>query len=191
MSTHRTHYEIRVEDRLVHDIRENRGWFFGLGILFLVLGVAAIAFPWTATLSLELAIGALLLIAGIAQLVHTLRGPRWSGYGMSLGLAALALIAGLLMLLFPVAGVITLSTLVMLFLLIAGAVKTAFALRVRPAMGWGWVLTSGLLSLALGLLILMQFATTVPWVLGLLLGIDFLFTGVWLLMLASQAGRLG
>ncbi|MDX1635748.1 MAG: DUF308 domain-containing protein [Marinobacter sp.] len=191
MSMHTTRYEIHIEDRLVRDIREHRGWFTGLGLLFLVLGVAAIAFPWVAALSLELAIGALLLIGGIAQMVQTLRGPRWSGYGMSLTLAGVALIAGLLMLVFPVAGVFTLATVVMLFLLIGGTLKTAFALLVRPAVGWGWILTSGLLSLALGLLILAQFTATVPWVLGLLLGVDFIFTGIWMLMLASHAGRLG
>lgn len=188
---HTTRYEIHIEDRLVRDIIEHRRWFTGLGILFLVLGIAAIAFPWIAALSLELAIGALLIIAGAAQLVQTLSGPRWSGYGMSLGLGAVALIGGLLMLVFPVAGTITLATLVMLFLLIGGAIKTSFALLVRPAIGWGWIMISGILSLLLGLLLLVQLASTVPWMLGLLLGVDFIFTGLWMLILSSRAARLG
>ncbi|NMT65126.1 HdeD family acid-resistance protein [Marinobacter orientalis] len=184
------HYEVSVESNLINDIKHHTRWFKGLGIVFLVLGIAAIAFPFVATLSLEIAIGILFVIAGVAQAVQSFSVPRWGGFFLSLGLAALALIIGLLMLFYPLAGVITLTGLVAAFFLIAGTFKTAFALQVKPAIGWGLLLTGGLLSLALGLLILFQLAEAYPWILGLLLGIDFIFTGIWMIALASRAKRL-
>lgn len=191
MKTESRHYEVKVQHNLLEDIRNRSGWFTAIGIIFLVLGVAAIAFPWTAALSLDLAIGTILVIAGAAQILQSLSGPRGTTFMPSLALGILALVIGALMLFFPLAGAITLASLVMFFLLLTGTIKTLFAFQVRPVTGWGWILTSGLLSLALGFLILFQFtATNVPWILGLLLGVDFLFTGIWILMLVASARRL-
>ena len=183
-------YEVKVESRLINEIRHHTRWFTGFGVVFLVLGLIAIAFPWVATLSLEIAIGALLVIAGIAQAVQSFSGPRWGGFLLSLGLAVLALIVGLLMLFYPLAGILTLTTLVAAYFLVTGILKTLFAFQMKPAIGWGWILVGGLLSLALGLLILFQLTEAYPWILGLLLGIDFIFTGIWMLVLASRARQL-
>lgn len=184
-----TRYQLKVESHLTDDVRHHTGWFTGLGIVFLLLGAAAIAFPWIATLSLEIAIGLLFIIAGIAQGVQSFSIPRWKGFLLSVGLSALALILGVFMVFFPLAGAATLTVFVAAFLLVGGVMKTFFAVYVKPAIGWGWFLTGGLLSLLLGLLILLQLEETFPWVLGLLLGIDFLFTGTWMLALAAQARR--
>jgi len=161
-----------------------------LGVIFLILGVLAIVFPGVATLSLELVIGALLFVAGIAQIVHAFFIRQWAGFGMNLVLGLLALIAGGLMLFYPIAGVLTLTTVVAVFFLITGAIKTGFAFQARPSAGWGWILTSGILSLVLGLLILAQIGAAMPWILGLLLGVDFIFSGFWILMLASKSKQL-
>jgi uncharacterized membrane protein HdeD (DUF308 family) len=181
---------IDMQHSLVSDIRHKSSWFLALGSLFLVLGVLAIVFPWVATLSFELVVGALFLIAGVAQTAHAFSIGRWKGFGMNLALGLLALIAGVLMLFFPVAGAVTLTTMVAVFLLVTGSIKTGFAFNARPAIGWGWILTSGLLSLALGVLILIQVAASMPWILGLLLGVDFLFSGFWILMLAIKSKQL-
>ncbi|PXX91628.1 hded protein [Marinobacter vulgaris] len=183
-------YEVSVQTNLINDIKHHTRWFTGLGVVFLVLGIAAIAFPFVATMSLEIAIGILFVIAGIAQAVQSFSIPRWAGFFLSLGLSALALIVGLLMLFYPLAGVITLTTLVAAFFLVTGILKTTFAFQVKPALGWGWLLVGGLLSLALGLLVLLQLSKAYPWFLGLLLGIDFIFTGIWMIALASRAKRL-
>lgn len=185
------YYEIEVQNRLTGGIKGNSNWFLGLGVLFLVLGLAAIAFPWIAALSLDIAIGIILIILGITQVFQAFSAPQWRGFGPSLILASLALIVGGFMVFYPPAGAVTLATLVMIYLLLTGVVKIAFAWKARPALGWGWIFTSGLLSLALGLLILFQFTVTVPWVLGLLVGVDLIFSGVWLLALVYTAKHLG
>lgn len=182
--------EVRVHDTLIRDIKHHRAWFTALGITFLLLGMAAIVFPWVATLSIDLAVGALMLVAGIAQLLHSFSVPRWRGTVLSICLSGFAIIAGTLMVFFPLAGIITLTILVMLFFLLSGIFKTIFAFQVRPAIGWGWILVSGLMSVGLGLLILIKFNEALPWVLGVLLGIDFIVTSVWMLALATSAKKI-
>lgn len=187
MNMHTDPSHIHLEHGLIRDVQLKSNWFTGLAIVFMALGVLAIIFPWVAAISFELVIGALFLVAGIAQAIHAVSIRRWKGFGMNLALAIVALLTGGLMLFYPIAGVITLTTMVVVFFLLSGSIKTAFALRVRPAHGWGWILTSGLLSLVLGVLILIQLAAAMPWILGLLLGLDFLFSGFWILMLAIKA----
>jgi uncharacterized membrane protein HdeD (DUF308 family) len=72
-------------------------------------------------------------------------------------------------------------------------VRIAMALRLRPAQGWGWLLFDGTLAVILAVLIWAQWPSSALWVLGLLVGINFLFTGWSLIMIAiaarSQRGR--
>jgi uncharacterized membrane protein HdeD (DUF308 family) len=60
-------------------------------------------------------------------------------------------------------------------------------MRVRDHRGWGWLLASGILSLILGVLIWAQWPASGLWVIGLLVGIQLLFTGWSLVMLALAA----
>ena len=63
------------------------------------------------------------------------------------------------------------------------------ALRVRDHDSWGWLLASGILSVLLGVLIWAQWPASGLWVIGLLVGIQLLFTGWSLVMLALAARR--
>jgi|26BtaG_2_1085354.scaffolds.fasta_scaffold04098_4 uncharacterized membrane protein HdeD (DUF308 family) len=72
--------EVRVHDTLIRDIKHHRAWFTALGVTFLLLGMAAIVFPWVATLSIELTVGVLMLVAGIAQMLHSFSVPRWRAH---------------------------------------------------------------------------------------------------------------
>lgn len=182
--------EVQAQYILTRDLEHHKRWFTGLGIVFLVLGVAAVAFPWLATLSVEMIIGALLLTGGIAQMLQSFSVPRWRGTLPGFVLAGLAIITGLLMLFFPVAGIITLTMLVTLFFLLSGTAKILFAVQIKPAMGWGWTMVSGLMSLGLALFILFKFNEALPWVLGLLVGIDLVITGFWMMALAASFKKM-
>ncbi|MGB8093718.1 MAG: DUF308 domain-containing protein, partial [Pseudolabrys sp.] len=51
-------------------ISENRVWFVILGVLFIILGIAAISFPLLTTIAAKIFLGWLFLIGGIVQIVH-------------------------------------------------------------------------------------------------------------------------
>ena len=50
-------------------------------------------------------------------------------------------------------GIITLTILLAAMFIVEGGLEISMALRVRPHEGWGWLLLSGLVAVAVGLLI--------------------------------------
>ena len=55
---------------------------------------------------------------------------------------------------------------------------------------WGWMLASGIVDLLLAALILIGLPDTAAWAIGLLLGIEMVFTGSALIVSALAARRL-
>ena len=104
--------------------------------------------------------------------------------------AIVALIAGLILLFNPDAGISTLTLILGIYFILMGGVRLAVAMRERGHSGAGWLATSGALSLIIGLIIILDFQNSKDWAIGLLLGIDFIFAGWALLMVGISAGRL-
>jgi len=172
------------------DVRRHRGWFLALGSLMIVLGIAAIAFPFTASLAVTLTVGMVLIIAGVGQLVHAISMPRWRGFFITLLGALLALAVGALVLFYPLSGILSLTLLVATFLLVGGVLKMILAFRLRPDLNWNWLLFAGGLAVVLGLVILSQWPFSAAWILGVLVGVDLVSSGWWMLAIAARdSGR--
>jgi uncharacterized membrane protein HdeD (DUF308 family) len=62
------------------------------------------------------------------------------------------------------------------------------AIRVRPHEGWSWLLLSGLIAIAVGLVIGFGLPGSATWAIGLLVGVNLLSTGISFITLAL-AGR--
>ena len=175
-------------------LQKGWGWLLGLGILLSVLGLLLIAAPALGTLAVDLLVGWFLIIGGIAQLIHAFMEKAWRGFLLEVASGMLYLVVGLLLLFYPMAGAQALTIFLAAFLLIEGIVRIAMALRLRPAQGWGWLLFGGIVTVILALLIWMQWPASALWVIGLLVGINLLFTGWSLTMMAiamrAHAGRV-
>jgi uncharacterized membrane protein HdeD (DUF308 family) len=61
-------------------ITKKWGWFLALGILLIVAGIAAIAFPLAGTIVAKTFLGWLFLIAGVVMVVHAFQAPGWQGF---------------------------------------------------------------------------------------------------------------
>lgn len=172
----------------------SRHWkgFMTAGIILVLLGLAAIAFPVAFTFAAELLIGALLTAAGLVQLIHAFTMRRWGGFMLYLLGGLLAAVIGVLLLLYPLEGVVTLTLFLAAFFLAGGLFRLLMAFQIKPFASWGWLAFSGILGLALGGLILYLWPESSTWILGLMLGIDLLFTGSWLIAaaLASRRARV-
>jgi uncharacterized membrane protein HdeD (DUF308 family) len=168
-------------------LSKNWGWLLALGILMIILGVFAIGAPAVATLAAQVALGWILVIGGIAEGIHAFMAQRWRGFLLELLSAILYVAVGVLLLVNPVAGALALTVVLAVFLIVEGIFKAIMALRVRDHRGWGWLLASGILSLILGILIWSEWPYSGLWIIGLLVGIQLLFTGWALIMLALAA----
>lgn len=169
-------------------VREHRGWFFALGIGLMLLGAAAILLPLAASLVTTLVIGWIMIIGGLFQGFHAIQNRRWHGWGWELAGAALHLVAGGLVVAFPITGTLTLTLVLALFFAVNGLIKLVRAFQHRQMKGWGWLMFDGFVSLALGVMILSGWPATAAWALGILVGIDLLFEGSSMLVIAFAAG---
>ncbi len=60
----------------------------------------------------------------------------------------------------------------------------------RQGPGWGWLLTGGGLSVLLGIIVIMGLPGTALWCIGLILGIDLIFSGFTLIMIGNNLKKL-
>ena len=171
------------------EVNEHRRGFLVVGILMIILGTAAIAFPFTATLATELFIGWILAISGVLGIVQAFRASKWKGFLWSLLSALLALGVGTLLLFYPLTGILSLTFLLIVFFISGGILRIILAFRLRPHDHWAWLLVSGILALLLAVLILSQWPVAAAWLIGLLVGIDLIFTGLTSVMLSLVARR--
>jgi uncharacterized membrane protein HdeD (DUF308 family) len=160
------------------------GWFMGVGIIFIILGIFAITMPLAAATALEQVLGWIFLIGGIISGAHALRARGTSVFIIKLLGSIVYLAAGILLLFYPLQGVLTLTLLLAIFLFISGIFKIILAMQFKGTSNWGWMFLSGLIALLLSGLIWSQWPYSAAWVIGLLVGIDFLFGGFSLTMLS-------
>lgn len=170
-----------------------RHWklFLFEGLALMVLGLLAAALPQVTTLAIEILVGALLVAGGGLRLIALLRARRTPGHVWSLLMAALAIGLGLVLLAKPLAGVLTLTIVLIALFLVEGIGSIFIALDQRRHLSnWGWVLLSGLVDLALAALIWAGWPASAAWALGLLFGINLFFLGLSLTMMALAARTL-
>jgi len=181
-----------IRQEVVESMHAHWKLFMLQGLLMLVLGVFAVMLPMVSTLAIELLVGWLLLIGGVLRTVSLLRSQRIPGYWWSMLSAVLAIALGILLVFQPLQGELTLTLLLTVFFILEGMATILIAVHLRTHLGnWGWILFSGVVDLVLAFLILQGWPSTAAWAIGLLLGVNMLFTGLSLAMSALAARTLG
>jgi uncharacterized membrane protein HdeD (DUF308 family) len=159
------------------------------GILLAILGFAAMIVPPLASLAITIFLGWMFLISGIGGLILTFWARQMPGFWWSLISAALAVLAGGILLARPIQGVLTLTIVVGAYFLAEGVATIMYALEHRRELSgrWSWLLIAGILDLAVSFLIITGLPGSAEWALGLLVGINLLFGGATLIGMALAA----
>ena len=161
----------------MEEVRGSWGWFLALGILLTLLGVACIAFDVTATFTTVLVFGWMLLIGGIFALVQAFTTGTWSGFFIYLLSALLRGVTGYLLIRYPHIGAESLTIVLASFFIVGGLFRAiGFAMAKFPR--WGWAVFSGIVSVVLGVMLLVEFPTSSIWFIGFAIGVDLVFDGV-------------
>jgi uncharacterized membrane protein HdeD (DUF308 family) len=170
-------------------IREHWGLFLAEGIILLILGIAAIVMPLIATLAFTIIIGWIFLASGIVGLITTFWARGVPGFWWSLISAIIAIAAGVVLLLWPISGSVSLTLVLIAFFVVEGIASIFYAIEHRNQLSgrWGWMLVSGIIDLILAAIIFAGLPGTAAWALGLLVGINMVFGGVALIGIAMAA----
>jgi uncharacterized membrane protein HdeD (DUF308 family) len=179
----------RMGRALAGAIHEHWGLFLAEGIILIILGIAAIALPPIATLAFTIIIGWVFLISGVVGLFTTFWARHVPGFWWSLISAIIGIAAGVVLLLWPITGTLSLTLVLIAFFVVEGIVSIMYAIEHRNQLTgrWGWMLVSGIIDLILAGIIFAGLPGTAVWALGLLVGINMLFGGAALIAMALAA----
>jgi uncharacterized membrane protein HdeD (DUF308 family) len=161
------------------------------GIVLAVLGLAAMIVPPLASLAVTIFLGWMFLISGIAGLVVTYWARQMPGFWWSLFSAALAVLAGLILIARPMQGVLTLTIVVGAYFLAEGVITIMYALEHRRELSarWSWLLVAGLMDILIAFLIISGLPGSAEWAIGLLVGINLVLGGASLVGMALAARK--
>jgi len=170
-------------------IHAHWGLFLFEGIVLILLGAAAIVLPVVATLAFTLIIGWLFLISGIVGLITTFWMRNAPGFWWALLSAVIALAAGIVLILWPISGTLSLTLVLIAFFVVEGIATLMYAFEHRAQLSgrWAWMLASGIVDLILAGIIFAGLPETATWALGLLVGINMLFGGTAMIGMALAA----
>ena len=176
---------------LAQSVRRHWRLVLSEGILLLILGALAILLPPVAGLVVTVVLGWLLFLAGLFGLVVSVLMRSMPGFWWSLISSVIAIFAGAMLVAFPVGGIVSLTLLLAIFLFADGLITIMLALDYRSwAPGnWGWMLLNGVLDLVLAVAIFAFLPAAAAWVVGTIVGIDMIFSGISLVAIALAARR--
>jgi uncharacterized membrane protein HdeD (DUF308 family) len=168
---------------LKDNLKERTNTGLWIGILLIVLGVGAIALPNLTTIVAETWIAIIVCSAGASNVFYAIQ-TRSEGFIWKLVLGVLYIATGIMLFVYPLTGVLSLTLLLGSFLLTEGVLESILAFQIRPRQNWGWVLANGLITVVLGALVWFEWPFDAPWLLGTLVGVSILSTGISRLMLS-------
>ncbi|EJN15740.1 hypothetical protein PMI42_00758 [Bradyrhizobium sp. YR681] len=179
----------RLQTAMSQTVKAHWKAFLFEGILLAVLGVAALILPPLASLAIAIFLGWMFLISGIGGLIVTYWARSTPGFWWSLISAALAVLAGLLLLARPMQAVLTLTIVLGAYFLAEGVATIMYALEHRRELSgrWSWLLISGLVDIAISFMVITGLPSSAEWAIGVLVGINLLFGGATLIGMALAA----
>jgi uncharacterized membrane protein HdeD (DUF308 family) len=183
---------VKIDAVAAGSLRAHWKFFMIEGVILGLLGLAAIILPQVASVAIEILSGWLLLMSGIVGLWSSFAMRRAPGFGWSLLSAAAGIAAGIILLAWPLSGVVTLTLVLSAFLCLEGIVSIFYALEHRRELSGRWAMLafSGAVDLLLAGLILSGLPASAGWAIGVLVGINLLMGGIALITMALHARTL-
>lgn len=165
--------------------RSNWVWLAVLGTISIIGGILALFNPFAATFTAAMLAAWTFLIFGVLHVIQTFRASSRGAlflWNLLIGLLMIAL--GVSLIFRPLEGIISLTMVVAIMFIVLGVAKFLYALNLRPVEGWGWILISSIVSFALGIMILADLPWSASTILGILLAIELLSNGLFMVLLA-------
>jgi uncharacterized membrane protein HdeD (DUF308 family) len=176
--------------RGIRDTLKKHWWLLMVeGVVLIILGILAIAYPLVATIAVDIYVGWLFLIAGLVGLIALFATEDIAAFLWTIVTAALAVVLGVLLIWKPAAGAMTLTFALTAFFFAEGLFQVITSIAYRKAMpsSWFWLLASGLCDLILVAIIVAAWPLSAAWTLGLLAGVNLLTSGLAIVMVAMAA----
>lgn len=149
-----------------------------LGAASILGGVIALLNPFAASVAAQTIVAWFFLIIGVIQGISIFRVTRMRERLLAILLTIIYLWLGITFLANPLEGLISLTLVAAILFLVSGIAKVVYAFSVTDSRYKMMMLISGAISVVLAIMIFAQFPSSAAVVLGVLLSVELLSTGV-------------
>ena len=170
-------------------IRKRSLFYLVQGGVMVLAGIVALVIPAFMSAGLLSLLGWLLILSGIVQVVSLIGATQVPYFWLQLITVVLEVVVGYLLVSNPTAGLVAVTSLMLVLFLVDGFARLVFALMIRPMEDWLWVLGSGLVAVACAAILLANLPEAASWLLGFLLGVHLISAGGALGLLAWNLRR--
>lgn len=167
--------------------KKSIGWSIGLSVLMIAAGILAIASPMAAGIAVNLLVAWLLVFSACAHLVFAWYTRSAGGFLWELLVGILYMLIGVYLLTRPVAGLESLTIALAVYLFVEAILEFVLGFTLRPLPGSAWLLVDGAITLILAIMIWRTWPSSTGWVIGTLVGISMLFSGISRLSISLAA----
>lgn len=161
------------------------------GLIALVGGIIALLNPLAATVTAVMLAGWIMVAAGVIEIIGVFSANGWGARIWSLILGLLTVVLGLYILANPIISAVVLTWLVGVLFLATGATKVVLSFGLRGTGFMAVVLLSGIVSIVLGVMVLSNFPYSAAGILGILLAVELISTGVANIALSLRLRQTG
>jgi len=167
--------------------REAVRWSILLSILMIVAGVLAITAPAAAGTAVTIIVGVMLIFSGVAHFAFGWETRDVGGMVWEMLLGVLYVVVGVYLLSHVAAGLTSLTLALAVYLFLEAVLEFVLSFQFRPLPGSGWLLVDGVVTLILAIAIWKTWPSNTPWVIGTIVGVSMLFSGITRLALSLSA----
>ncbi|MBN9583367.1 MAG: HdeD family acid-resistance protein [Afipia sp.] len=159
-------------------LRAKWGWIVALGVVYLIAGLIALGSVAMATVVSVYFVGVMMIVVGVAEVINAFQLKGWGKFLLWMLLGVLYIVAGFVAFENPLLTAALLTLILGASLVASGIMRIILAFSMKRETPWVWVLLSGLITLALGVMILARWPVSSLYILGLFLGVDLVMAGV-------------
>jgi uncharacterized membrane protein HdeD (DUF308 family) len=177
------------ETDLKQPIKKASGWGIAFAVLIIIAGIVALMLPFASGIAITIVIGWILVVSGVFTVADAFHGKGVAHFLWRLLVGLVFIFGGLDIAFVPLRGLFTLTFVLAVILLVQGIIGIISFFRHRTMHGAGWVLFNALVTLLLSGIIWHDGPGAAVWVIGTLVGIHLIFSGISRLMIWSAVRK--
>ena len=165
-------------------------WSIGMSVLMIAVGILAMIAPHASGIAVTMLVGWLLVLGGAAHLAYAWHVCRGGGFIWGMLPGIMYVVTGGWVLWHPVGGLKLFTFALAVCLVVAASAESVLSFALRPLRGSGWLLVDGIVTFILAIMIWWSWPSSTPWLLGMLVGINMLCSGIARLVISLAVRRV-
>ena len=165
-------------------------WSIALSVLLIIAGLIALLLPFISGVAITLFFGWAMILSGITHLIFAFKTHATGGRIWEAVVGAVYLFTGFVLIMHPLDSLLVLTLVLAYYLFFEAVVEFIQFFQLRPRHGAGWLIVDGIITFILAIMIWRAWPASSVWVIGTLVGISMIFSGISRLMLSLAAKRV-